>query len=201
VAGGVTVFLDFIPPWSPDVIPLTSAGAAGDGRIETSESLSPREPSVYRVDPPRQLAALTLVAPLGGPTLLRSMDVEVSQDGSVFDLVASRRRRQEREDLRFVNGHPQYVLDHDVLPVPLGGRLVSAVRLTPVASGDPWAVAEILLHPATDEPPRPWGDWLDPSLDWEARRRALLLAPRPKREDWYSRLHLAYRHESSSSPY
>ena len=42
------------------------------------------------------------------------MNVEVSADGSAFEVVATRRRRGEREDLRWVNGHPQYVLDHDL---------------------------------------------------------------------------------------
>ncbi len=193
-AGAVALFLDFTPPWSPRVEPLAGAGAAGDGDISTKLVLDPKEPTVFRLDSPRRLAGLTLVAPVGGPMLLRSMDVEVSADGVAFEVVASRRRRQEREDLRWVNGHPQYVLDHDVLPVPLGGRLVAALRLEPVASGDPWAVAEVLLHPASDEPPRPWDDWLAPGLDWAGRRRALLADPRPDREDWYSRLHLASRH-------
>ena len=43
------------------------------------------------------------------------MDVEVSADGVTFETVARRRRRGERDDLRWVNGHPQYVIDHDLI--------------------------------------------------------------------------------------
>jgi hypothetical protein len=72
---------------------------------------------------------------------------------------------------------------------------VAAVRVTSVASGDPWGVGEILLHPAEDPARRaPWDEWLDPNLAWPERRRALIASPRPDRADWYSRLLLAMRH-------
>jgi hypothetical protein len=70
-----------------------------------------------------------------------------------------------------------------------------AIRVTPVASGDEWALGEILLHPAEDPARRAsWDEWLDPSLTWAERRRALLSSPRPERADWYARLLLAMRH-------
>ena len=100
------------------------------------------------------------------------MDVEVSADGAAFETVASRRRRGEREDLRWVNGHPQYVIDHDLIAVPLAGRTVAAVRIRPVASTDPWAVGEVLLHRAEGRPAQPWDEWLDPALTWTERRAA-----------------------------
>ena len=126
---------------------------------------------------------------------MRSMDVEVSADGLTFDTVARRRRRDERTDLRWVGGQPQYVIDHDVIAVPLAGRAVTAIRVTPVASGDAWALGEILLHPAEDPARRaPWDEWLDPGSTWAERRRALVSSPRPERADWYSRLLLAMRH-------
>jgi hypothetical protein len=122
------------------------------------------------------------------------MDVEVSADGTVFETVARRRRRGEREDLRWVNGHPQYVLDHDLIAVPLGGRTVAAIRISPVASTDAWAVGEVLLHRSGD--PRrgaPWEEWLDPGLGWTERKRALAAQPLRDREDWYYRVLLAAR--------
>jgi hypothetical protein len=122
------------------------------------------------------------------------MDVQVSADGISFETFASRRRREERLDLRWVNGHPQAVIDHDVVAVPLGGRPVAALRVVPVLSGDRWRVGEVLLH---DVPARQaWDEWLDPGLDWEARRRALVEKPLPGREDWHSRVLLAAGHRS-----
>jgi hypothetical protein len=113
------------------------------------------------------------------------MDVEVSADGVLFESVARRRRRDERVDLRWANGHPQYVIDHDLLAVPLGGRKVAAVRVTPVASGDPWTLGEVLLHPAGAG--GAWDEWLDPHAGWAERQRRLRAAPRTAREDWYYR--------------
>jgi hypothetical protein len=122
------------------------------------------------------------------------MDVEVSPDGSTFERVAARRRRDEREDLRWVNGHPQFVVDHDLLAIPLGGRTVSAVRVVPVASEDAYTLSEVLLHPARTPAERvPWDEWLDPNLTWDERRRALEVKPRRDREDWYYRSGLAAR--------
>jgi hypothetical protein len=72
---------------------------------------------------------------------------------------------------------------------------VAAVRVTPYASTDEWAVAEVLLHPAQDLARRaPWDEWLDPNLDWAGRRRALAADPRRYREDWFYRSLLAARH-------
>ena len=194
-AGEGIVFHDFVPPFGPRVEPLATAGAAGDASLATALSPSPAVPSTWMLPAPRALDAITLVAGLEGPRLLRSMDVEVSSDGVAFETVARRRRRDERTDLRWVNGQPQYVVDHDVISAPLGGRAVAAVRVTPVASGDAWALGEILLHPAEDAARRaPWDEWLDPNLTWAERRRALLSSPRPDRADWYSRLLVAVRH-------
>ena len=76
--------------------------------------------------------------------------------------------------------------------IGLAGRAVKALRIAPYESSEPWRVGEVLLHP---EPARAaWDEWLPPSLDWEARRRALVDRPRTDREDWYSRVLLAARH-------
>ena len=72
--------------------------------------------------------------------------------------------------------------------------MVAAVRITPVLSGDPWALGEVLLHPATAAAARGgWDEWLDPHLTWPERRRALEAQPLRGREDWYYRWLLAAR--------
>ena len=115
----------------------------------------------------------------------------MSADGRTFETVATRRRREERQDLRWLNGHPQAVIDHDVIAVPLGGREVVALRVIALEP-EPWRVGEVLLHA---EPGRQaWDEWLPPGAGWEARRRALVERPLPDREDWYSRVLLAARH-------
>jgi hypothetical protein len=194
-AGAAVVYHDFVPPFGPTVAPWTGAGAAGDADLRSVLTPSPTAATVLTLDPPRALDAVTLVAGLDGPRLLRSMDVEASADGTHFETVARRRRREERDDLRWANGYPQAVLDHDLLAIPLGGRLVAALRITPYASTDAWALGEALLHPAADPAGRaPWDEWLSPNLDWPDRKRALLAQPRRDREDWYWRLLLAARH-------
>ena len=193
-AGEAVVFHDFVPPFGPVVEPLATAGAAGDGDPASFLTPSPSSPTTWTLPAPRALDAVTLVAGLTGPRLLRSMDVEVSADGASFETVSVRRRREERSDLRWVNGQPQFVVDHDVISVPLGGRMVAALRVSPVASGDEWGLGEILLHPVSDPARRgPWDEWLDPNLDWAQRRAALSSAPRRDRADWYARVLLASR--------
>jgi hypothetical protein len=193
--GPASVFDRFVPPFAPDVEPWPGAGAAGDGDLGTALRPDPVAPSVFVLPEARPLDALTLVSPVDEPRLLRSMDVEVSADGERFERVAARRRREEHADLRWVGGQPQFVLDHDLLAVALGGRPVKVLRVTPVASTDPWALAELLLHPVREPGLRgTWDEWLDPGLGWEARRQALARDPRKGREDWYSRSLLAGRH-------
>jgi hypothetical protein len=189
-AGPAAVYLSFVPPFGARVAPLASAGAAGDGDPATALSPAPSAPTVFTL-PPTPLQGLALVAGATGERLLRSMDVEVSADAMTFETVARRRRRDERTDLRWVNGHPQYVIDHDLVAVPLGGRTVAAIRITPVASTDPWTLGELLLHPPGG--PAAWDEWLDPHASWEERRRRLGAEPRPDREDWYYRWLLARR--------
>ena len=195
-AGAATLYTRFEPPFSPAVEPLASAGAAGDGDPATYLNPEPDEPLRLDLPAPSALAAVTLIAAGHGPPLPRSMDLEVSADGETFERVASRRRRGERGDLRWVNGHPQYVIDNDVIPVWLAGRAVRAIRITPVASADAWSLAEVLVHPegrAAD-----WADWLAPDLDWSARREALDAAPRRDRADWFTRWVLVHRRRQAS---
>jgi hypothetical protein len=190
--GPAVVFHAFVPPYSPQVTAWPGAGAAGDGDLRTFVEPDPSAPFDLRLPRPRPMVALTLVAALDGPRLPRSLDVEVSADGVAWETVASRRRREERLDLRWLNGHPQAVIDHDVIAVPLGGRPVLALRLSPVSSADRWRLAEVLLHETAGR--EPWDEWLPSDLNWEARRRLLVENPMPDREDWYSRVLLAARH-------
>jgi hypothetical protein len=148
-----------------------------------------------RLPEPAPLDAISLVAPAGGPPLPRSFDLEVSADGVAFQTMAQRRRREERSDLRWVNGHPQYVTDMDLVAVPLGGLWITAVAVAPSDAG---AVGEILLHvtrPAGGEGDSlaAWPEWLPPVRTWEERRRLLAATPRTDREDWYYRTLLASR--------
>jgi len=191
---GALVYHGFVPPYAAEGAPLPGAGVAGDADLGTALAPDPTQPTVLRLPAPAALDAVTLMAGFDGPRLLRSMDVDVSADGVTFETVAQRRRRGERGDLRWVNGHPQYVLDHDVLSVPLGGRTVAAIRVTPVASGDAWRLAEVFVHPAAGARRFPWDDALDPGLGWRERRRELIANPRTDREDWYYRRLLAERH-------
>lgn len=190
---GAIVYHEFVPPYTAQGTPFPGAGLAGDGDLGTALSPDAESPLVLRLPAPVALDAVTLMAGFDGPRLLRNMDVEVSADGSTFELVAQRRRRGEREDIRWVNGHPQVVLDHDLLSIPLGGRTVASLRITPVASTDPWRLAEVMLHPATGAR-FPWDDALDPALGWRERRRTLIANPHPDREDWSYRRLLAERH-------
>jgi hypothetical protein len=193
-AGAAVVYHGFQPPFGASVAPLSSAGAAGDGDPSTALTPSPVEAATFELSPPRPLDAVTLVSALNGPRLPRSFDVEVSGEEGAFSVVAQRRRRGEREDLRWVNGHPQFVLDNDVLSVALGGRTVSAVRLRPVTSDEPWSLGELLLHPAQPPSARlPWLEWLPPRLSWAERRTLLRARPLGDRADWYARLLLAER--------
>ncbi len=191
---GAVVFRGFVPPFSARVEPWPGGGAVGDSDLRTFAEPPPTRSFVLRLPEPRRLAAVTLLAALDGPRLPRSADVEVSADGEHFELVASRRRREERQDLRWVNGQPQAVIDHDVIAIGLAGRTVSALRVTPWSSGEAWRLGEALLH--LEAARDPWDEWLPADLDWAGRRRALVDRPRPDREDWYSRVLLAARHRS-----
>ena len=200
LAGAAVVYHGFQPPFGASVTPLSPSGAAGDGDPATALAPAPAEAATFVLPQPRALDAVTLVSGLSGPRLPRSFDVEVSAGDGAWGVVAQRRRRGEREDLRWVNGHPQFVLDNDVLSVALGGRTVSALRLRPVTSDEPWSLGELLLHPAQPAAERmPWLEWLAPGLSWPERRAALRARPLRDRADWYARLLLAERAASGGS--
>ena len=190
-AGAAVVFHAFVPPFAPQAEPWPGAGPAGDGDLRSFVAPAPGAPLELRLDRPRPLAAITLLAALDGPRLPRSADVLVSADGVTFETVATRRRREERQDLRWVGGHPQAVIDHDVVAVPLDGRPVLALRVVALEA-EPWRVGEVLIH--VDPGRQPWDEWLPPGASWDERRRALVERPLTDREDWYARVLLAARH-------
>jgi len=190
-AGAAVVYHAFVPPFAPQVEAWPGAGPAGDRDLRTFVEPAPGAAFELRLDPPRPLVAVTLVAALDGPRLPRSATIEVSADGLAWRTVATRRRREERQDLRWLNGHPQAVIDHDVVAVPLAGGPVSALRVTPLEP-EPWRLGEVLIHAEAGR--QPWDEWLPPAASWDERRRALLARPQLDREDWYARLLLASRH-------
>jgi 4-amino-4-deoxy-L-arabinose transferase-like glycosyltransferase len=190
-AGAAVVYHAFVPPFSPQVESWPGAGPAGDADVRTFVAPEPGTPLELRLDPPRPLVGVTLVAALDGPRLPRSADVQVSADGTAWQTVATRRRREERQDLRWVGGHPQAVIDHDLIAVPLAGGPVAALRVTALES-EPWRVGEVLLHVEAGR--AAWDEWLPPGASWDERRRALVARPLEAREDWYSRVLLAARH-------
>lgn len=191
-AGSGVVFHSFVPPFGPEVVPLSSAGRAGDGDPATSVAEPGRRAALFGVAPPRRLDAVTFVAPADG-TLPSSFDVEASADGAAFETVARRRRQRERLDLAWENGQPRYPLDSSLLAVPLGGRAVAAMRLVPVGEAAPWGLAEVLLHPAAAEPRPAWDE--DPPLatSWAERRVQLDAKRLPGRAEWYFRSLIAAR--------
>ncbi len=198
-AGPAVIYHDFVPPASSAVARLPAAGPAGDGQTSTA-LVGAGKPITFHLPAPMSLDGVTLLAPSQGPRLPRALDVEISSDGATFETVLSRRRGQERTRPLWVNGHPQYVADHGVVMIPLHGRTVAAIRFTPVTR-DAWSLAEVLLHPSQANGAREsWSEWLDPTLSWEARVRALTASPLRDRADWHYRVVLAKRALGNPGP-
>ena len=187
-AGAAVVYDRFEPPFGSRVVPLAGAGAAGDADLAMRVLEPPTGPTTFALSEPLQLDAVTLVSPFGRPGLPEAVKVEVSADGEAFERVARRRAGEEHGPLGWANGQPQWPADPDLLAVPLGGRRVAAIRITPLAP-QPWAVGEVLLHPAAAG--GDWSEWLDPLGSWPGRQRALDAHPLRDREDWYYRMRLA----------
>jgi hypothetical protein len=195
-AGSAVVFHGFLPPFGPGVVPLASAGRAGDGEPTTSVSEPGRGAVRFDVTPPQLLDALTLLAPAVGAPLPASVDVEASADGESFETVARRRRQRDRLDLVWEGRQPRYVLDSSLLAVPLGGRRVAALRLVPVGEAAPWGLAEVLLHPSTAERRPAWerDEAAAPDGNWAARRALLAARRSPDHVGWHIRSRIAAGH-------
>jgi hypothetical protein len=169
-AGPAAVYFDFAAPFAPGASMGTIPGPVGDGDVVT-RVVEPPGPATFTVVHPEAVAGITLLAAASAPDLPRAMDLEVSSDGTTFTRIGRRRRGRESVDLAWVNGHPQFLVDDLAFAVPLDGRLVAALRIVP-AEAAPWAVSEVLLHPAK-RPPR--GDDRDAGILY----RSLLARRRP----------------------
>jgi len=153
-AGPARVYVDFIPPFGPAVESGVLAGPAGDGDLRTRVVEPGTGASTFVLDRPVAAAGLTLLAGPTDPGLPPAMDLEVSSDGSSFERIGRRRPSRQTVDLAWMNGHPQFLTDGLAFAVPLDGRTVVAVRITP-ADPQPWAIAEMLLHAVTSSR-EPW---------------------------------------------
>jgi hypothetical protein len=141
-----TIYFDFVAPFTPRTSIGMVDGPAGDGDVAT-RVVEPPGPATFTVGRPQAVAGVTLLAGTSAPDLPRAMDLEVSSDGTTFERIGRRRRSRETVDLAWVNGHPQFLVDDLAFSAPLDGRVVAAVRIAPTESA-PWAIAEVLLHPA-----------------------------------------------------
>lgn len=148
--GGAVVFDDFEAPFPDQAAPLPGGGPLGDGRLDTRRLEPAVGPLTLAVSPARPLAGLTLAAGPQPPGLPPGLVVEVSADGAVFERVA--RLRPGWRELTWAGGQPQPRDGLTLLGLPLAGRLVAALRVTPAPPAGPWGLAEVLLHEATPGP-------------------------------------------------
>jgi hypothetical protein len=100
-----------------------------------------RGPQDVDLGSPAALAGITLQGELPP-----SFTLEVSADRAVYEPVLRRRPDRQRLDPVWVNGHPQLVWQDDVASAPLGGRTVSALRVTPADPARDWALDAVVLH-------------------------------------------------------
>jgi Dolichyl-phosphate-mannose-protein mannosyltransferase len=179
---GAVVFDDFAAPFTPEVSSLASAGPAGDADLATRALEPPSGAVTFPIDPPQTLGALTLVSGVAPPGLPAGLIVETSEDGRAFARVA--RLRESSTDLMWANGQPQGRDGAGFISIPLDGRPVAALRLTPAPPSGAWGLAEILLHPNAVAVP----GLEAPQGSWSERRQALLASSRRDRVDWYWQL-------------
>ena len=183
------VYHSFVPPFSPAVVRLEGVGPLGDGDPSTRIQRSARSPSTHPVPAPRPLYGITLLGGRERPLLPRSVQIEISEDGSRFQRVLRRRRNREHAKLMWLNGQPQYPFDDRAISVPLRGQRVSIIRITPLDGRRPWSLAEILLH---EEPTQaPWPEGAGVESGWAERRDILRERRRPDDAAWYYRLLLS----------
>jgi hypothetical protein len=172
--GPAVVYHDFAPPFAPEVSGRV-AGPAGDGDPRSGVRQTPAGAALFELDPPAEgAAALTLYTPAAEP--LPALTFEVSADGLAFERVARRRPGREREELFWVNGHPEFVFGGPALTAVFDVRTVRAVRVTPSQAGGAWTVGEITVHPAASHP-TPWPETSSPSDARGLFRRGLGTEP------------------------
>jgi hypothetical protein len=148
-AGRAFLYYGCETSFGPEVVSPGEAGPASDG--DAGSALVPSEPRravTIALGAPRALGGLTLLARERQGSLPRGFDLEGSQDGRRFELLARRRPAQQRTEPVFVNGHVEFAVDDAVWSAALDGRPLAALRLVPVEQDEPWSLAELLLHPA-----------------------------------------------------
>jgi hypothetical protein len=188
--GGTVVYHSFVPPFSASVLPLEGDGPLGDADLETRILKPGRGPTTLQIPAPRSLHGITLLAGTQRPLLPRSVQIEISEDGTTFQKVLRRRRGREHARLMWLNGQPIYPFDDRATSVPLSGQRVSRIRITPLEDQrGPWSLAEVLLHgqPAAT----PWSVAPGLELGWGERRDLLRAEPHPDDAAWYYRLLLS----------
>ena len=188
--GDAVVYWDFRPPFGPAVASPAAPDPLVDGDISTFESREPGQSVEVTLDPGQPPAALTVLTPARGPGLPRAFTVEASLDGQRFETLERWRPEDARGRPLWLNGHPQYAAGRDALSLALPPRPWRALRLVSRDPRDRWAVAELLLHPAQDQPA--WE--AAPPESWAARVGRPADAARARRADTLFRRMLAGRH-------
>ncbi len=184
--GGTLVYHSFVPPFSAAVVSPKGTGALGDRDPETRILKPGRGPSTSGIPDPRPLHGITLLGGTRKPLLPRSVQVEISEDGTSFQKVLRRRRGREHAKLTWFNGQPIYPFDDRAISMPLRGQRVSHIRITPLDDRGPWSLAEVLLHEEPAAVPWPKGPGLESS--WRERRDVLRASPRRDDASWHYRL-------------
>ena len=190
--GQALVYDRFVPPFPAQGRPLPGTGAAGDGDLATRTVEPGRGPTTLRLDAHAPLSAVTLVGGLEPPGLPVGLTLEISADGVAFERVGRLRPGRAATALVWANGQPMARDGLEVVSLPLHGRSVAALRLTPTPEQGPWSLAEVLLH--APAPPAAWSD--DAPLaatSWTQRRQRLLAEPRARDAGWQFRVWLANR--------
>lgn len=181
--GGVFVYYGFAPPFAPTVSVLSPPGLARGVVLHGA--------ATFPLPEARALDGVTVMAGVAPCGLPQNYELDWGSGGT-FERAARFGPRAAGVPLAWAGGHLEPA--SELASIPLGGKAIEAIRIRPVSSAEPWCAPEILLHP-TEGPARhaPWQEWLDPKLDWAARRRALAASPRPDSAHWRFRARLASR--------
>jgi len=177
--GSVLVYYAFAPPFLPAVSVLSPPGLASGTLLNGS--------ATFPLPEARALDGITLLAGEAACALPQAYELEGGSRGS-FERLARLGARAPLT-LAWAGGHLEPV--SDLVSIALRGRVIDAIRLRPVSSDEAWCAPEILLHPAEAGRHVPWPEWLEPGLDWPARRKALAASPRPDDARWRFRSRLA----------
>lgn len=191
--GDAVLYWGFRPPFGPTVESPAGLGRAGDRDLSTSEARDPGQALDVPLDPTRALAAVTFLTPPLGPALPRAFALEGSLDGQRFEPLEVWRPEDARERPCWLDGHPQYPAARDAVSLTLPPRPWRALRLSSAGAQVPWAVAEVLVHPAGDR-----ADWEAAPLEpWPARLARPPDPARAQRADTLFRRMLAGRHQGT----